>query len=198
MKTIRIAVGRERRPKVKAVQEAVASFLGQFGPGTNCEVKGYEIESGVSHTPTSRQELMRGARQREEALRAKLEQQAIAADFFVGVEGGLEVVVEDGVRRVFLESWAYVSDGQRGHFGCGGSVELPAALAERVLSQGVELATAIDEFAGSVGMRDGQGAWGVLSRNLISRQDSFRMATIAAFAPFYNAAMYRSAAAAAG
>ena len=96
MKTIRIAVGRERRPKVNAVQEAVASFLGQFGPGTNCEVKGYEIESGVSHTPTSRQELMRGARQREEALRAKLEQQAIAADFFVGVEGGLEVVVEDG------------------------------------------------------------------------------------------------------
>ena len=198
MKTIRIAVGSERRPKVNAVQEAVASFAAQFGPDTNCEVNACDVESGVGHTPTSRQELMRGARQRAEALQAKLQQQGIAADFFVGVEGGLDVAVEDGVRRVFLESWAYVYDGQRGHFGCGGSIELPAALAEKVLSQGVELATAIDEFAGAVGIRDGQGAWGVLSRNLILRQDSFRMAAIAAFAPFYNAAMYRTTAAAAG
>ena len=198
MKTIRIAVGSERRPKVNAVQEAAASFMEQFGPGTVCEVNGYEVESGVSHTPTSREELMQGARQRAEALQAKLEQQGVAADFFVGVEGGLDVVVEDGVRRVFLESWAYVCNGHRGHFGCSGSIELPAALAEKVLSQGIELATAIDEFAGAVGIRDGQGAWGVLSRNLISRQDSFRMATIAAFAPFYNAAMFRNTAAAAG
>ena len=197
MTTIRIAVGSARRPKVNAVEEAAAIFVPHFGAGIRCEVNGYEVESGVSHTPTSREELMRGARQRADTLQQKLRHEQIAGDFFVGVEGGLDVVVEDGHRRVFLESWAYVCDQQRGHFGCSGCIELPAPLAEKVLLQGVELATAIDEFAGSVGIRDGQGAWGVLSQNLISRQDSFRVAVIAGFAPFYNAAMYRTAAAAA-
>jgi non-canonical (house-cleaning) NTP pyrophosphatase len=93
---------------------------------------------------------------------------------------------------VFLESWAYVSDGTRGHFGCSGSIELPEALAEEVLSHGTELSVAIDEFAGAVGVRDGQGAWGVLSRNLVSRQESFRRAVEVAFAPFYNAKMYQA------
>src|SRR5438477_529894 len=56
---------------------------------------------------------------------------------------------------------------------------------------GVELAVAIDRFAGTVGIRDAQGAWGVLSNNFISRQEAFRVAVIAAFAPFYNSRMYR-------
>lgn len=131
-------------------------------------------------------------------LQETLRSEGVAADFFVGLEGGLDIVAESGERRVFLESWAYVCDGKRGHFGCSGSIELPAALTEKVLSDGVELATAIDEFAGAVGIRDGQGAWGVLSRNLISRQDSFRIAVLAAFAPFYNSAMYHGVSAAAG
>jgi len=197
MNTLRIAVGSARRPKVMAVEEAAVLFAPCFGSDTVCEVQGYEVESGVSHTPASRHELMQGARQRAEALREKLGRDGAVAQFFVGVEGGLDAVVENGMRRVFLESWAYVSDGQRGHFGCSGSIELPLVLANRVLVEGVELAAAIDEFAGAVGIRDGQGAWGVLSRNLISRQDSFRVATIAAFAPFFNEALYRSAATAA-
>jgi len=172
-------------------------FAAQFGAGTN-EVSGYEVDSGVSHTPTSREELMLGARQRAEALEVKLRGAGVVVDFFVGVEGGLDVVIEGGVRRVFLESWAYVCNRERGHYGRSGGIELPPALAESVLSQGVELATAIDEFAGAVGIRDGQGAWGVLSGNLISRQDSFPIAAIAAFAPFFNVAIYRSAAVAAG
>jgi non-canonical (house-cleaning) NTP pyrophosphatase len=38
----------------------------------------------------------------------------------------------------------------------------------------------------------------VLSDNLISRQESFRLAVVAAFAPFYNVKMYQPAAQAAG
>lgn len=167
-----------------------------LGEGATVEIFGYEVDSGVNHTPSSREELMRGARQRVEALQEKLRQQGKGADFFIGLEGGLDVVIENGCKAVFLESWAYVSDGSRGHFGCSGSIELPEALAHEVMSRGTELSVAIDGFAGAVGIRDGQGAWGVLSRNLISRQDSFRLAVIAAFAPFYNAKMYRAVAAA--
>ena len=164
------------------------------------------VESGVSHTPTSRDELMRGARQRAEALREIALQQGAAWQYFVGLEGGLDVVQEGestdemlrhpGMRqnaqhRVFLESWAYVSDGARGYYGRSGSIELPEALAHDVVENSVELAVAIDRFAGAVGIRDAQGAWGVLSNNFISRQEAFRVAVIAAFAPFYNSRMYR-------
>jgi non-canonical (house-cleaning) NTP pyrophosphatase len=65
-------------------------------------------------------------------------------------------------------------------------VLVPEPLARRVVDDGVELSEAIDAFAGGRGIRDAQGAWGVLSRNLITRQDAFRVAVISAFAPFYN------------
>ena len=198
MNPCRIAVGSTRRPKLQAVHEAAGSFASALAPNARVEIQGYEVESGVSHTPVSREELMQGARQRAEALWKLLREAATSADYCVGLEGGLHVVSGDGERRVFLESWAYVSDGVRGHFGCSGSIEVPEALAKEVVTGGVELAAAIDRFAGAVGIRDGQGAWGVLTGNMISRQESFRLAVLTAFAPFYNARMYRAAAAAAG
>ena len=198
MPTWHIAVGSTRKPKLEAVKEAAVSVAALMGKDLMMDVTGYDVQSGVSHTPTSREELMQGARQRAEALEEDLRVRGAQAAFYVGVEGGLEVVTENGTRRVFLESWAYVSDGTQGHFGCSGSIELPEALAEEVLGRGTELSIAIDQFAGAVGIRDGQGAWGVLSGNLVSRQESFRRAVEFAFAPFYNAKVYRKSAAAGG
>jgi inosine/xanthosine triphosphatase len=190
MKIWQIAVGSTRRPKLNAVNEAALAIAPLLSEGARLNVTGYEVDSGVSHTPCSREELMQGARQRVETLCENLQARDLSADFFLGLEGGLDVAVENGKKRVFLESWAYVSDGSRGHFGCSGSIELPESLAAEVLCRGTELSVAIDAFAGTVGIRDGQGAWGVLSRNLISRQDSFRLAVVAGFAPFFNARMY--------
>jgi inosine/xanthosine triphosphatase len=195
--TLRIAVGSLRRPKLNAVNEAASAIAPVLAPAVCFEVLGYEVESGVSHTPASREELMQGARQRADTLRQRLVAENSAADYYIGLEGGLDLVFDRTHRRVFLESWAYVSDGTAGHFGCSGSMELPEALAEEVLSRGTELGLAIDNYAGAVGIRDGQGAWGILSANLVTRQDSFRLAVIAAFAPFYNGRMYRAACAAA-
>jgi inosine/xanthosine triphosphatase len=209
MEKITIAVGSKRGPKLNAVTVALQAFSAALAHDAQLEVVGVEVESGVSHTPASREELMRGARQRAEALVEMARQSGSAWQYFVGLEGGLDVVHEgasademlrhsglqqNGRRRVFLESWAYVSDGARGHYGRSGSIELPEALAHEVLENGVELAVAIDRFAGAVGIRDAQGAWGVLSTNFITRQEAFRVAVLAAFAPFYNAKMYRTAA----
>lgn len=203
MEKILVAVGSTRRPKLSAVTEAVNSFGPVLDLAAKFEVVGFDVESGVGHTPSSRGELMRGARQRAEALVELAREQREAWRYFVGLEGGLDVVREDGAERVFLESWAYVSDGAEGHYGRSGGVEVPTALAHEVLRNGVELSVAIDRFAvvrdpdrfaGAVGIRDAQGAWGVLSGNLITRQEAFRVAVVAAFAPFYNARMYRAAA----
>ena len=196
MDKIHIAVGSTRRPKLAAVTQALESFGPVLAPAAEFAVIGFDVESGVSHTPCSREELMRGARQRAESLVRLAHQRRESWQYFIGLEGGLDTVQENGARRVFLESWAYVSDGSAGHYGRSGGVEIPAALANEVLENSVELSVAIDRFAGAVGIRDAQGAWGVLSRDLISRQEAFRVAVLAAFAPFYNAKMYRAASAA--
>src|SRR5258708_25567491 len=148
MNKITIAVGSKRGPKLNAVTEARQSFSGALAHDAQFEVVGVEVESGVSHTPASRDELMRGAPQRAEALVEMARQSGAPWQYFIGLEGGLDVVHEgtspdeaprhsgqrqNGYRRVFLESWAYVSDGGRGHYGRSGSIEIPEAFAHEVL-----------------------------------------------------------------
>ena len=194
MGKILVAVGSTRRPKLNAVWEGLTVFGPQLDPNAQFEVVGVEVGSGVGHTPTTRTELMAGARRRAESLVRMARERGEAWRYFVGLEGGLDVVEENGQRLVFLENWAYVADGSgRAAYGQSGSILIPAPLAAEVLDRGVELAAAIDAYAGGQDIRDAQGAWGVLTRNLITRQDAFRVAVINAFAPFFNAALYRNA-----
>lgn len=191
MESILVAVGSTRLPKLNAVQEALDA-LGMFlNPGAHFFVRGENVPSGVGHTPLSRGELMAGARSRSEGLVRLARERGEPWQYFVGLEGGLDVVLEKGRRLTFLESWAMVSDrAGREAYGQAGGILLPEKLASEVVDHGVELSVAIDAFAGAQGIRDMQGAWGVLTRNLITRQDAFRIATIHAFAPFFNAGSY--------
>jgi inosine/xanthosine triphosphatase len=192
-----VAVGSTRRPKLDAVRAALREIDGRLSiAAAGIEIVGREVPSGVGHTPTSRAELMAGARNRAEALHQIARAESCDWKYCVGLEGGLDVVpdgVADGGRRhVFLESWVYVLECNtgRGAYGQSGGVLLPDSLAAEVLEGGVELSVAIDAFAGSAGIRDAQGAWGILTDNLITRQDAFRIGVINAFAPFFNRALY--------
>jgi inosine/xanthosine triphosphatase len=186
-----VAVGSIRPLKLRAVSEALESFVPSFQAGTRFDVLGVEVSSGVSHTPLSRAELMAGAKGRATKVAATAAQRGHSWTYFVGLEGGLDVVHDNGRRLAFLESWAFVVDrAGRESWGHAGGVVLPEGLAAEVIDRGVELAAAIDAFAGEQGIRDAQGAWGVLTRNAITRQDVLRTAAINAFAPFFNAAAY--------
>jgi inosine/xanthosine triphosphatase len=197
MERQRIAIGSIRGPKLDAVTDALKEFAPLLSPNLQFETRGFEVDSGVGHTPISSAQSMTGARQRAEALIRKAAEESQQYQFYVGLEGGLDVVPDPDSRfkthrRVFLESWAYVTDGTHGYYGRSGGIEIPQALAVDVLENGLELSVAIDKFAGLAGIRDRQGAWGVLSGDLISRREAFRVAVIAAFAPFYNAPLYRA------
>jgi inosine/xanthosine triphosphatase len=154
-----------------------------MGTGVDFEVVGVDVASGVRHTPLTREETMSGARHRAEEVRKMAREENQAWNLFVGLEGGIDIIRENGERRTFLENWAYVADvAGRGAFGRSGAILLPELLAMHVVDDGVELADAIDRYAGLTGVRDAQGAWGVLTRGLITRQDSYRTAVISAFA----------------
>ncbi|MBZ5695737.1 MAG: DUF84 family protein [Acidobacteriia bacterium] len=192
MDRIIVAVGSTRRPKVDAVREALALIGPSLGDAAQFDVAAVEVPSGVRHTPLSREDILKGARQRAEALLRIAREKSEPWKYFVGLEGGIDILHERGARHVFLENWAYVTDatGREG-FGQSGAILLPDPLAKRAVDEGVELAAAIDEFAGGHGIRDAQGAWGVLTRNLITRQDTYRIAVISAFASMLNRGLQR-------
>jgi non-canonical (house-cleaning) NTP pyrophosphatase len=119
-----------------------------------------------------------------------LEREGGPADFYVGLEGGFHSITFDGERRTFLHGWAYVTDGARGYFGHAPAVTVPAGIVARVEQTRRELGEVIDEVAASTDVRSREGAWGVLSRGLLTRAMSFETALVAAFAPFYNARLY--------
>jgi non-canonical (house-cleaning) NTP pyrophosphatase len=185
---VHIIVGSLRAPKLAAVHAALDAYAPLISPPLAFEVTGREAASGVRSTPLSRLETMQGAKGRVDALRRIAHEFVHPPDYIVGMEGGLEIVVLDGQRHVLLESWVYVADAaDRGHYGQSGAISIPDELARRVVDEGVDLSVAIDAYAGEHGIRNGLGAWGVLTAGLITRQDAFRIAAINAFAPFFTA-----------
>jgi non-canonical (house-cleaning) NTP pyrophosphatase len=141
--------------------------------------------------PLNDTQLMRGARGRADAMRELLLSEGRRADFYVGLEGGFHSITFEGARQTFLHGWAFVSnEAGRGYFGHAPAVTVPAQIVARVERTGRELGEVIDEVAGEHDVRSREGAWGVLSRGLLTRAMSFETALIAAFAPFYNARVY--------
>lgn len=186
-----IALGSARAAKIMAVRAACARIANVDAAWARAELIARPVQTGAPAMPLADVQLMRGARGRAEAVRALLEGEGQRADFYVGLEGGFHSITLDGPRRTFLRGWAYVACGERGHYGAAPSVEVPVGIVQRVERSGRELGDVIDEVAGECDVRSRQGAWGVLSRDLLTRAMSFETALVAAFAPFYNAKVYK-------
>src|SRR2546427_4079890 len=90
MRKVNVAVGSARRPKLNAVWEALSIFGPALDSDAQFEVVGVEVPSGVSHTPASRVELMRGARLRADSLAKLALERREPWRYFVGLEGGLD------------------------------------------------------------------------------------------------------------
>jgi len=185
-----IAIASKRGPKVDAVQRVV-DLIKHLLTTDSASVRylTFEIDGGFE-MPRSVNELLVGAKQRVNKLQDLLRSQNQHADFFVGMEGGFHAVVHDGTKLTFLQSWAYVSDGTHGYFGSSGNILVPQKIAEEVMERHRDLSIVIDEFAQQTDVRSKQGTWGVLTRDLLTRQQSFEIALTAAFAPFYNREFY--------
>ena len=188
----RIALGSDRAAKIMAVRAAIARIAEIDSGWRDCSVVARSVQTSAPAMPLTDWELMSGARERARAVRDILVHQKLEADLYVGLEGGFHSISVDGEWHTFLRGWAYVTDGERGSFGMSPSIEVPDAIVKDVIGGKRELGIVIDEVAGARDVRSRQGAWGVLSRDLLTRSMSFEAALIAAFAPFYNAKMYSS------
>ncbi len=173
-----------------AVRASIARVAALDSSWVGATVLARPVETAVPAMPMNDWELMQGARERALAVRDHLRSQRRDADVYVGLEGGFHSISIEGEWHTFLRGWAYATDGKDGAFGGTPSISVPANLAKKVIEGRRELGLVIDEVAGIQDVRSRQGAWGILSRDLVTRSMSFEVALVAAFAPFYNREMY--------
>jgi inosine/xanthosine triphosphatase len=185
-----IALGSDRASKIMAVRASVARIAAIDPDWTNANVVARRVDSNVPSMPLTDWQLMQGAQERAFAVRELLHTRRLEADIYVGLEGGFHSVSIAGEWHTFLRGWAYATDGKRGAFGAAPSITVPPEIVKKVVEGRRELGIVIDEVTGGRDVRSKQGAWGVLSRDLVTRSMSFELALVAAFAPFYNPKFY--------
>ena len=186
----RIALGSDRAAKIMAVRASISRVAQVDSGWREATVVARPVKTEAPAMPLNDWELMSGARQRALAVRELLIEQRLDADLYVGLEGGFHSISVEGEWYTFLRGWAFVTDGEHGSFGMSPSIGVPDRIVKDVIQGKRELGIVIDEVAGARDVRSKQGAWGVLSRDLLTRSMSFEAALIAAFAPFYNPALY--------
>lgn len=160
---------------------ALAGFERMF-PGKTFEVEGVSVGSGVSDQPLSDDETYTGAFNR--AMNAKAAQPD--ADYWVGLEGGIETKGAD------MESFAWiVVVGKSDIVGRGktGVLFLPPRVAE-LIHQGKELGEADDIVFQQTNSKQSNGAVGLLTGDVLTRESVYTEAVIFALIPHRNPQFY--------
>ena len=185
-----IALGSDRAAKIMSVRASIARIAAIDRGWAEVNVVARQVTTNLPAMPLTDWQLMQGARERALAVRDSLRSRRLEADIYVGLEGGFHSISIEGEWHTFLRGWAYATNGEKSAFGAAPSISVPPVIVKNVIEGRRELGSVIDEVTGGRDVRSRQGAWGVLTRDLITRSMSFEMALIAAFAPFYNAELY--------
>lgn len=158
--------------KIAAVTEA---FRVQF-PGREVEIEALSVDSGVAEQPMSDDETRRGALNRIANARRK----APDADFWVGLEGGLDFF--DGHLMAF--AWMAIS-GRNGRDSATRSVTLPLPpKVQALVAEGLELGDANDQVFSTLNSKQGGGAFGLLTDGLMTREGIYTQTLVLALIPF--------------
>lgn len=170
-----VAVGSTNPVKVAAAQGVITRVY------PAAEVRAVDVASAVSAQPLSDDETVAGAVQRARAARLALD-----ADLGIGLEGGVHLSAWGWL----LSGWVAIVD-RRGRLGLGsaGRIQLPPALVT-ALQAGQELGPAMDALSGMTDTRRGPGAVGILTNELVKREDAFRVGTAYALARFLHPEWY--------
>lgn len=160
---------------------AKVGFAKMF-PDLEFEVEGIAVPSEVSDQPMSEEETQQGAINRAE--NASME--AIDADFWVGIEGG----VDEFNGSMECLAWIVVKskDGRMGK-GRSSSFLIPDKISE-LIKGGMEMGEADDIVFGRSNSKQGNGLVGILTNDVLTRSTYYEPAMILALIPFKNPELY--------
>lgn len=173
----KLIVASENPVKINSTFEAFRKMF----PQEKFEIEGVSVSSEVSDQPKSNLETYSGALNR--ANNAKLHNDA---DFYIGIEGGIEE------KNSEMEAFAWVviisKDSLIGK-GRTGSFFLPPQIIE-LIKQGKELGDADDIVFGRTNSKQENGSVGILTGNVIDRTKYYTGTVILALIPFKNKQLY--------
>ncbi len=175
---MKVIIASHNPVKINAAREAFK----QMFPGETFEVIGTDVPSDVSDQPMTDTETYTGAVNRAE----NASQKESDADFWVGIEGGLEE--KSGDLECF--AWVVIKD-KDGTIGKGRSAAffLPPAVAQKI-REGMELGHAADAVFNETNLKQNQGTVGMLTKGLIERTKYYVDPAIMALIPFANPSLF--------
>ena len=176
----RIYIGSANPVKVECTRKG---FEEVFTDISEFEFIGNSVPSGVGDQPMTNGETLLGARTRAENLKEKFHD----GDFFVGIEGGIQVIGNE--MEAF--AWVVILSGNIVGKAQTSTFQLPYKIVE-LIHQGVELGHADDMVFQRNNSKQGNGAVGILTKNVINRVEYYRHAVILALIPFINKEYYKS------
>jgi len=176
----RVAVGSTNPVKLEAVK---AGFQSVF-PESSLAFVSVDADSGVPSQPMGDAETRRGAENRAREARRLVPD----ADYWVGVEGGTEHA--PGLPETMLTfAWVVILSSSRRGQARTAAFELPNAVAELVRA-GMELGDADYLIYNTSGSKRRNGAVGLLTGDLITRQALYTPAVQMALIPFIRPELY--------
>jgi inosine/xanthosine triphosphatase len=181
MKTVIVA---SKNPvKIFAVHQGLERMFSE----ETFSIQGISVPSGVSNQPLSSKETMQGALNRAKAAR----EQVPTADYWIGIEGGVDSELEGEFTRCELCAFAWVVVLGKDQMGKGrtGTFTLPPRISE-LIHQGKELGEADDIVFGRTNSKQENGAVGLLTGDTIDRAAFYIHAVILALIPFLNPDLY--------
>ncbi|WP_306465445.1 DUF84 family protein [Bacillus sp. NTK074B] len=156
---LKVAIGTTNPAKVQAIQKA---FKGQYG---EVHFECLKTESHVSEQPMSDQETIEGA-----LNRAKIVLKTTGSDVGIGLEGG----VSESLYGMFVCNWGALVDLNGTEIiGGGARIALPKEISHEIKA-GKELGPLMDEYTQRTGIRKKEGAIGVFTNGLLTREEMFR------------------------
>lgn len=171
---LRIVVASGNPVKLRATERA----FGKRFPDIRLEVTSVSVPSGVSEQPMSDAETRHGA----ETRAARARQSSPDADYWVGLEGG----VEAHGNALIAFAWMAVRN-RAGNTGTARSVTLtlPPAI-KTLMDQGMELGDANDKVFATMNSKQAGGAFGLLTDGLYTREDVYTQTLVVALTPLVS------------
>jgi len=175
-----VIVGSTNPVKLTAVQTG----FGAMFPQERFTFRGIDVLSSVSAQPQSDAETLQGARQRATHAR----EQVPEADFWVGIEGGVDGLPGNS-ETLLAFAWVVVLSAEQRGCARTGAFVLPAPVA-KLVSSGLELGEADDQVFGTQGSKQHNGAVGLLTHDVLTRDGFYAQAVQLALIPLINPHLY--------
>ncbi|MDJ0758385.1 MAG: inosine/xanthosine triphosphatase [Woeseiaceae bacterium] len=171
---MRVIVASENPVKVAATRDAFTTLF----PEEDIEIIALNVASGVADQPVSDAETRQGAANRAGNARTELPD----ADFWVGLEGGIEVIDD----QLTAFAWMHVC-GRNGFASQARTPSLPLPPGVKALvDEGLELGEANDRVFSTLNSKQGGGAFGLLTGGRLTRESVYAQTVLLALMPFAN------------